>query len=136
MSPDRIVRAALWVSVPINALGVLVFTPLAFGYASPLLPVAAPRFFAAQIDFVIALFLVVYAWLAVQPRLNRGLVVVGGAGKIGFFALTAVYAVVGDLPMSMAVNATPDLVLGGVFLWWAHAVRLAPFAADSTTTPL
>ena len=120
MSRDRIVRAALWVSVAINALGVCVFLPPALGHASPLLPIAAPRFFAAQLGFVIALFLVVYAWLATQPRLNRALIVVGGAGKLGFFLLTALYAIVGDVPTSMAVNATPDLILGGVFLWWAR----------------
>ncbi len=132
MSPDRIVRSALWISVPINALGVLVFMPIALGYPSPLLPIAAPRFFAAQIGFVIALFLVVYARQAVHPRLNRDLVAVGGYGKLGFFALTAAYAIVGDVPMSMAMNATPDLILGGVFLWWAHVAKRAPVPAQST----
>lgn len=99
--------------------------PLALGYTSPLLPMATPHFFAAQIGFVIALFLVVYAWLATQPRLNRGLVAVGGFGKLGFFALTVVYAIAGDVPINMAVNATPDLILGGVFLWWTRVARMA-----------
>lgn len=79
-----------------------------------------PRVFAAQIGFVIALFLGVYLWLALQTRISRALVIVGGLGKLGFFALTAAYAMAGDVPVQMAVNATPDVLLGAAFLWWAH----------------
>jgi hypothetical protein len=118
---DRLVRGALWASVVLNALGVIVFLPPALGNPSPLLPIEVPRFFAAQVGFTIALFGGVYAWLARQPRINRALVVVGGIGKLGFFALTALYALAGDVPAGMAVNATPDLVLGTMFLWWARA---------------
>ena len=119
---DRVLRGALWTTVALNALGFAAFFLPALGYESPLLPIAAPPFFAAQIAFMIALFGVVYAWLAVQPRINRALVVVGGLGKVGFFVLTLAYALAGDIPGSMAVGASPDLALGAVFLWWAHAI--------------
>jgi hypothetical protein len=121
MTRDRLIRGALWVTVALNALGVAVFAPAALGLSSPLLPVPTPPFYAAQVGFIIALFGGVYAWLACQPRINRGLVVVGGLGKLGFFAVTAIYAAVGDLPVGMAVNATPDLLLACIFLWWARA---------------
>lgn len=88
-----------------------------------MLPVAVPPWVAAQLAFVIALFGGVYAWLARQSRINRPLLVVGALGKLGFFGLNLAYAVAGDIPMDMAVNATPDLVFAGVFLWW---VRAAP----------
>ncbi len=120
MSRDRVLRIALWATVALNAFGVYVFTPLALGRPSPLLPLAVPRFFAAQIGFTIALFGCVYAWLALQPRIDRALVVVGALGKLGFFALTVVYCVVADVPASMAMNATPDLVFAAIFLWWAR----------------
>jgi len=126
ISRDRVIRSALWASVVLNALGVIVFLPPALGHPSPLLPIAVPRFFAAQLGFTIALFGGVYVWLALQSRLNRALVAVGGFGKLGFFALTALYAFVGDVPGSMAVNATPDLVLGTVFLWWARTADQRP----------
>lgn len=113
-------RGALWATVVLNVLGVVVLTPPAFGRASPLLPIAVPPFFAAQMAFTIALFGGVYAWLARQPRIDRGLVVVGGLGKLGFFALTVAYCLVGQLPVGMAVTATPDLVFAGIFLWWAR----------------
>ncbi|MBK9549450.1 MAG: hypothetical protein IPO52_10200 [Gemmatimonadetes bacterium] len=51
------------------------------------------------------------------------LIVVGGLGKLGFFGLTLAYALAGDLPRSMALNATPDLILAGIFLLWARAPR-------------
>ena len=120
MSKERIIRTALWATVALNALGVVVFTPPALGYHSAWLPIEVPRYFAAQVGFTIALFGGVYAWLALQPRINRPLIVVGGFGKLGFFAITLVYAIVGDVPVGMALNATPDLVFAAIFLWWAR----------------
>lgn len=121
MPRDRVLRTALWTTVVLNILGVYVFALPALGYPSPLLPIAVPPYFAAQIGYTIALFGGVYAWLAMQPRFNRALVIVGGLGKLGFFALTVAYALAGEVPVMMAVNATPDLVFAGIFLWWARA---------------
>lgn len=123
MSHDRVIRSALWATVALNALGVAVFLPPSLGMASPLLPISVPRYFAAQVCFTIALFAGVYAWLALQATINRALVVVGGLGKLGFFALTCAYAVAGDIPQRMAWNATPDLCFAAIFLWWARATR-------------
>ena len=131
MSSDRVIRGALWATVALNVLGVAVFAPAALGAESSLLPVAVPRYFAAQLGFVIALFAGVYAWLAVQPRINRPLIMVGALGKLGFFGLTLAYAVAGDVPMRMALNATPDLVFAIVFLWWARTG-----APADTATPM
>lgn len=119
VNPDRVIRLALWATVVVNAVGTLLFASLALGRPSALMPIDVPRYFAAQMGFVIALFGVVYAWLACQARINRPLLVVGGAGKLGFFGLTVVYALVGDVPLGMAMNATPDFVFACVFFWWA-----------------
>jgi len=129
MTRDTAIRLALWSTVGLNALGVAVFGPLAIGLESSLVPVTAPRYYAAQLVLTIGLFAGVYAWLARQPRINRALVVVGGLGKLGFFALTLLYWLLGDLPGRMAVNATPDLLLAAVFLWWA-GTEPAPARAD------
>jgi hypothetical protein len=120
VTSERVIRAALWASVALNALGVVVFALPALGNRSALLPVEVPRYFAAQICLTIALFGGVYAWLAMQPSINRPLLVVGGLGKLGFFSLTLIYAIAGDVPPGMALNATPDLVLAAIFLWWAR----------------
>jgi len=120
--PDRVLRSALFASVALNALGVVVFAPLAVGRPSPLLPVPLSPFLAGQLGFVIALFGGVYLWLARQPVIHRPLLVVGGLGKLGFFGLAVAYAVAGVVPVQVAVSALPDLVLGALFLW---AVRAA-----------
>lgn len=116
------VRAALWISVAVNALGVVVFAPLAVGRPSPLLPVALSPFLAGQVGFVIALFGGVYFWLARQPTIHRPLLVVGGLGKLGFFGLAVAYAVAGVVPAHVALSAIPDLVLGAVFLWTVQGI--------------
>ncbi len=123
MVSNRLLRAALWATVALNILGVVVFTLPALGHSTALLPIAVPPYFAAQVGFTIALFGCAYAWLATQEHINRPLIVVGGLGKLGFFGLTLAYALAGDLPLSMAVNATPDLVLAGIFLAWARRPR-------------
>src|SRR5687767_13302266 len=53
-SRNRIIRGALWLSVAVNVLGVVVFLPPALGIPSVLLPLSAPRFYLAQIVYVIA----------------------------------------------------------------------------------
>jgi hypothetical protein len=118
MTPDRLIRVALWSAVAVNAVGAVVFLPAALGDDS-ILPIRPPRFYAAQIGLTIVLFGGVYAWLALQPRINRGLVVVGALGKLGFFALFVLYSAAGDVPISAVAQATPDLVLGATFLLWA-----------------
>lgn len=115
---DRALRTALWATVALNLLGVAVFAPLAIGRPSPLVPIATPPYYAAQMTLTIGLFAGVYAWLARQPRIDRPLVAVGGLGKLGFFALTLGYGLAGVLPASMVFNALPDLVLGALFLVW------------------
>ena len=89
------------------------------GRDSMLLPIPGPPFYAAQVALVIGLFCGVYAWLARQPVINRPLLVVGALGKLEFFASVVVYWVVGDLPVTVVPQSSPDLVLAVVFLWWA-----------------
>ncbi len=132
MTHDRVIRAALWSSVALNLLGVAVFLPAAIGLSAALLPIPAPRFYAGQVGLTIALFCGVYAWLARQVVINRPLVVVGALGKLGFFLLFVAYCAVGDVPIGAVLQATPDLVLAIVFLWWAAAERGKPLAVVPT----
>jgi hypothetical protein len=120
-SRTRVIRMALWASVGLNLLGMAVFLPAALGAPSALLPIPAPRFYAAQVGLTIALFCGVYAWLARQAEISRPLVVVGALRKLGFFGLFVAYWAAGDLPPAAVAQATPDLILGSIFLWWALA---------------
>lgn len=123
MTRDRVIRAALWTSVGLNLLGVAVFLPAALGRSDGLLPIPAPRFYAGQVGLTIALFGGVYAWLARQREIDRPLVIVGALGKLGFFLLFVAYWAAGDLPLGAVLQATPDLALGAIFLWWALTSR-------------
>ncbi len=123
ITPDRLLRSALWTSVALNTLGVLVFAPLAVGRPSPLLPVSPSPFLAAQVGLVIGLFGGVYFWLARQRTIDRPVLVIGGLGKLGFFVLCVVYAAADHLPVSVAVSALPDLALSVIFLRVARAGR-------------
>lgn len=118
---DRVIRLALWLTVALNGLGTVIFGQVAVGGSSAFLPVAMPRFAAGHLAWVIALFGVVYGWQAMEPQINRGLIAIGGLGKVGFFLLTLAYWLVGDVPGQMAANATPDLLFGLLFLLWANA---------------
>jgi hypothetical protein len=132
MSRDRLIRSALWASVVLNVIGLVVFVPPALGFAPEMLPIPAPRFYIAQVAATIALFGGVFAWLALQPRIDRPLLVVGAIGKLGFFAVAVAYWMAGDLPASAVPQATPDLVLALIFLWWA---RGSEHAASVTESP-
>jgi hypothetical protein len=132
MSKDRFMRGALWATVALNLLGVFVFAPPAVGYPSALMPLAAPPYYAAQVAFTIALFGGVYAWLACQRHINRPLVIVGALGKLGFFLLAVAYWLAGDLSADVVPKAAPDLVLAGIFLWWALTTSDARPAVTSS----
>jgi len=80
--------------------------------SSPLLPIVAPRFCAAQIGLHLTLCLVLDARRAADPCPKRTRNVMGGVGAVGFFALTVVSAIIGDVRTSMALNVMPDQVLG------------------------
>jgi hypothetical protein len=134
MSPDRVIRSALWASVALNLLGVAVFLPAALGHQGGLLPIPAPRFYAAQVGLTIGLFGGVYAWLAMQAEIDRPLVVVGALGKLGFFVLFVAYGIAGDVPWGVVAQATPDLALAAVFLWWALAGKGARHARSAFAT--
>lgn len=120
MSAARRVRAALWASAVLNALGAVVFLEPALGTQSRLLPVSPPPIFAAQLAWMIALFGGAYVWMARQPVIPKPLIVVGALGKLGFFMLFAVYAALGHVPAQSAAQALPDLLLAVVFLDWAR----------------
>jgi hypothetical protein len=123
---ERVIRTALWSTVVLNIIGAAVLAPLAIGRASPLWPVDTPPFYAALLCYLIALFGGVYVWLALQPQINRPMLVLSALGKAGFALLIVVYALAGQLPERMIANSLPDLLFAGVFLWWAWSEPALP----------
>lgn len=126
-SSARVVRAALWIAVPVNLLGVGLFGAAAMGQTVSLLPLAIPPFYAAQLAWIIGLFAGAYFWLASQPSISRPLLLVGGLGKLGFFALFVVYCALGTIPTPAVATAVPDLILGVLFV---HGAWSSPPSGD------
>jgi len=87
--------------------------------------VPGPRDYLAQVACTIGLFGCVYAWLAMQRVIDRPLLVVGGLGKLAFFVSRLGFALAGDLPLMTAAQASPELLLAAIFLWWAHTAPAA-----------
>jgi hypothetical protein len=120
---DRILRGALWASVPYNVLGAVSLAfPEALAGLAPL-PPATPRFYAVQLALVVLLFAGVYAWLARSAVIDRPLLAVGALGKLAFFAGCAAFWLAGQADALVPLTATGDLALALVFLGWLRADR-------------
>jgi hypothetical protein len=115
---DRTIRIALWSSVALNLAGLVIFTGGALGRPSSLLSLPIAPFYSAQLAMMIGLFGCAYAWLAMQPSVDLPLLLFGAIGKVAFFMLFVLYWVVGDLSWPHVAQASPELVLGLVYLWW------------------
>jgi hypothetical protein len=117
----RIVRGALWASVPYNLVGAasLAFPEALAGLAP--LPPATPRFYAVQLALVVLLFAGVYAFLARSPVIDRPLLAVGALGKLAFFGGCAAFWLGGQAEALVPLAATGDLALALVFLGWLRS---------------
>jgi hypothetical protein len=118
MDRDRIMRGALWTTAVFNVGGALMFAfPASLGQRAGL-PAPAPPLYTSFIAFMVLLFAATYAWLAMQPRIDRPLVVFSAAGKTGFFVVVLVCFLLGELPARSLLGATGDLGFAALFVWW------------------
>ena len=84
---------------------------------------------------MVALFGIVYLWLALRPALDAAVVpvlVLGAVGKAGFFAIYVLTWWRGELPGLAVASAGGDLLLAAVFGWWVLTRQPAATAAVST----
>lgn len=118
MTPDRLIRRALWASVPFNLGGALLFAfPASLGRLAGL-PGPGPRLYTASLALLVALFAVAYAWLARQPRVERAFVAFAALGKTGFFVVVLACWLLGEVPAQTVVAVSGDLAFAAVFAWW------------------
>lgn len=126
MTPTNVVRRALWATVPANfGVAALVLVP---GSAPATLlgfPDTAPHpVYRVLLALFLALFGAMYAWLAMQPRIDRSLVALGAIGKA--LACTSVAALwaAGHASGRLAAVMSGDLGLALVFWWWLRRSRV------------
>jgi hypothetical protein len=111
-------RATLWATVFWNAVGAVAFAfPASLGQLVGL-PLPALHLYSWLSAFVIAVFGGVYAWLALQPEINRPLVTVAAIGKAGFFAIPSICWMLGEIPGRLVLVVSVDLAFAIVFASW------------------
>jgi hypothetical protein len=133
MSRDELMRRALGFSAIYNSAAAILF---AFPSSAPAhiagLPPAVPGLYRVLLGFFVLLFGGAYAWLALQPDIDRPLVAFAALGKTGAFGIILALWLVGGSPGRGVLAASGDLVLAGIFAWWLFGDQQAPPAAAST----
>lgn len=129
---DLVMRRALMLSAPLNLFGGIAFAfPSSVGSIAGL-PEAGSRFYTSTLAVMVVIFGFAYAWLALQPRIDRPLVAVAAAGKLGVFIVAIGCWFTGHIGAVGAAGTVADLLLSLVFLWWLcgsapSAPRVPPF---------
>lgn len=120
MSTDRVLRSALWISVPFNGLAaILLLFPDSFaGQLAGLPAEPVPLFYRATLAFFVAMFGGLYAWIALQPKIPRALIGFSALGKAGVFVLVAIFVLCELAPPRAVLTALGDGVLAAVFADW------------------
>ena len=124
---DTFIRTVLWASAAFNLAGALLFAfPESALSQLAGLPVPVPTFYAALLAEFIILFGASYAWLALQPVINRPLLAFGAIGKTAAFLLAAALWLVGQVPARGVLAITGDLIFACLFFAWLLRPRNEP----------
>jgi hypothetical protein len=118
MSREHVLRPALWTAAFFNLAGAYPFAMPAssMGQFAGLPPVA-PVVYRAMTALFVLLFAGAYAWLAMQPSINRPLVAFGAIGKAAAFLTVVVLWLKGAVPGSGVLAMLGDILLALVFGW-------------------
>jgi hypothetical protein len=119
---DKLIRRSLQFSVVFNLGGawMFAFPALPVGQIAGL-PASVPGLYRAMLALFITLFAGAYAWLSVQPDIDRPLVAFSAIGKACAFATFVAFWIVGQVPGRGVIMVSGDLILAAVFAWWLIA---------------
>jgi hypothetical protein len=111
-------RITLFATTFVNLLGAITFFPhFRMLREQSQLPTADPLYLLIISIWIFA-FGCGYLWMAVTRRPDKIFIGVGAAGKISFFLLLVCFAVSGEFPISTALSAVVDLIIGIIFIVW------------------
>jgi hypothetical protein len=119
MINDVVMRRVLWVAAIFNlgAAAMFAFPSLPPGQLIGL-PMSVPGIYRALLAFLVAMFGVVYAWLAMQPIIDRPLVAFSAFGKTGVFIIVLIFWLAGNAPGMGVLTGGGDLFFAAVFFAW------------------
>ena len=126
LNRDKVMRAALWGSVPYNlgAAVVSAFPNSALaqlqGFPAPVHPI-----YGALLAVFALLFGGAYAWLAMQPAINRPLVFLSAAGKLAVFSVVVFFWLSSTVSWRLVLASSGDLLFGAIFCWWLVGAQQA-----------
>jgi hypothetical protein len=111
----RLLQLALWITVPINLTGAVIFSTPAVRQLIGLPPLSQP-FYGVLIGSWIGLFGLGYLRLARSKRYDRTFLGVGALGKLSFFVLAVFYFIRSELGWLALLASSIDAALAGIFL--------------------
>jgi hypothetical protein len=121
---DRLVRITLMISVPFNLIiaWMLLFPASALG-ALMQLPADVPMLYAALSAMFVAAFGLLYAWMPMQPVINREMLAFVSLCKASAFAVALTLWLLGLGGGTAALAAVGDIVLALIWMRWLLATR-------------
>jgi hypothetical protein len=118
MSREQVLRPALWTAAFFNLVGTFLFAfPGSRLGQFAGLPPDAPVVYRALTALFVLLFGCAYAWLAMQPTINRPFVAFGAIGKVAAFTIVLLLWLRGAVPVTSVFAIIGDLLLALVFFW-------------------
>jgi hypothetical protein len=111
----QLLQLALWITVPVNATGAVIFSTPALRQLIGL-PVPTHSFYGLLVGSWIGLFGLAYLRLALSKRDDRTFLAVGAFGKLSFFVLAVVYYFRSELGILALLASSLDAVFAGMFL--------------------
>jgi hypothetical protein len=129
MISNSVVKFTLGLSCPFNfvAAGLLAFPSSSLGRMAGL-PESVPVFYAALPALLVAMFGVMYGWMAMQDETPRELVFLGAAGKASVFFLAFILFLADECPGEMLLLASGDLAFATLWFAW---LRSSPGGAQA-----
>jgi hypothetical protein len=126
MNRDAVLRKVLWATVVYNLLGASAFAfPASVGQLAGL-PVPVPLVYSVMLALFVLLFGAAYAWLALQPTIDRPMVGFAACGKASVFVAAVVLWATGEASALLIPGATGDLIFAALFTWWLRTTAVAP----------
>jgi hypothetical protein len=114
---DRLFHLTLWITVPINLTGAVIFSlPLLRQITR--LPTSTQPFYGLLLGSWISLFGLGYLYLALSKRYDKTFLAIGAFGKLSFFVLALGYFLQAELGILALLAASIDAVLASIFLAW------------------
>lgn len=116
-------------SAPFNFLAASL---LAFPGSAPAqlieFPAPVPALYTMLTSFLVVLFGGMYAWMAMQERVPRQLLVLGILGKTGVFVIASALWLAGDGSVRLVGLASGDLGFATLWFLWLRSNRASQAA--------